>query len=412
MFNASEIDLQWTVPGGKWARDWVVELDTDLAGHEPAAGEHRAVAAVVVVEPRATAARWSSCGVPVEQRLTTHDRRADRARRAAGAGAAARRRDVVLGRRRAPPRGAGATLRAVVDVLEADDAADADRTLEPVVVGRHGARRRRRVDRRRARSSPTARRSSCRRSTARVALPPDLPIGCHCSRRPAPGVEETATVVVAPATMPARRALAGGAGLFVPTYALWEPRVAAAVVRPPRRARRRGPRQLGIDVVSTLPLYAAFLDEPFDPSPYAPVSRLHWNEVYLDDCGAARGARTPPFDELIDWRAARPPPAAPAARRGPRPRPVHPGRDRPLRRRPARRRRLRPLPRRTSATRSTPAARRRSSSAATCSPSTSPTASSPRRGSGPGRAGARPADRQPPRRLRDVGPRRRCSPPA
>ena len=47
---------------------------------------------------------------------------------------------------------------------------------------------------------------------------------------------------------------------------------------------------LGIDVVSTLPLYAAFLDEPFDPSPYAPVSRLHWNEVYLDDAVAAGGA--------------------------------------------------------------------------------------------------------------------------
>ena len=35
MFNASETDLHWTVPTGKWARDWVVELDTDLR-HEPA----------------------------------------------------------------------------------------------------------------------------------------------------------------------------------------------------------------------------------------------------------------------------------------------------------------------------------------------------------------------------------------
>ena len=34
MFNASETGLPWTVPGGKWARDWEVELDTDLA-HEP-----------------------------------------------------------------------------------------------------------------------------------------------------------------------------------------------------------------------------------------------------------------------------------------------------------------------------------------------------------------------------------------
>ncbi|HET8564633.1 MAG TPA: 4-alpha-glucanotransferase, partial [Candidatus Binatia bacterium] len=35
-------------------------------------------------------------------------------------------------------------------------------------------------------------------------------------------------------------------------------------------------------VVSTLPLLASFLDEPFNPSPYAPASRLFWNEFYLD----------------------------------------------------------------------------------------------------------------------------------
>ena len=34
IFNASELGLPWTVPAGAWAREWVVELDTDLA-HEP-----------------------------------------------------------------------------------------------------------------------------------------------------------------------------------------------------------------------------------------------------------------------------------------------------------------------------------------------------------------------------------------
>lgn len=38
----------------------------------------------------------------------------------------------------------------------------------------------------------------------------------------------------------------------------------------------------GGSVVSTLPLLSVFLDEPFEPSPYSPVSKLFWNELYLD----------------------------------------------------------------------------------------------------------------------------------
>lgn len=39
---------------------------------------------------------------------------------------------------------------------------------------------------------------------------------------------------------------------------------------------------LGGDVVATLPILAAFLSQPFDPSPYSPASRLFWNELHLD----------------------------------------------------------------------------------------------------------------------------------
>jgi 4-alpha-glucanotransferase len=39
---------------------------------------------------------------------------------------------------------------------------------------------------------------------------------------------------------------------------------------------------LGGSVVGTLPLLPVFLDRPFEPSPYAPVSRRLWNEFYVD----------------------------------------------------------------------------------------------------------------------------------
>jgi len=40
--------------------------------------------------------------------------------------------------------------------------------------------------------------------------------------------------------------------------------------------------ELGGQAVATLPLLASFLDEPFNPSPYAPVSRQFWNEFFID----------------------------------------------------------------------------------------------------------------------------------
>jgi 4-alpha-glucanotransferase len=46
-------------------------------------------------------------------------------------------------------------------------------------------------------------------------------------------------------------------------------------------------------------MLAAFLDEPFDPSPYAPVSRLFWNELYVDVERAPELARSPEARELI-----------------------------------------------------------------------------------------------------------------
>ena len=53
---------------------------------------------------------------------------------------------------------------------------------------------------------------------------------------------------------------------------------------------------LGGHFVGTLPLFSAFLQNPLDPSPYAPVSRLFWNEFFIDptetpEWSSSRGAQ-------------------------------------------------------------------------------------------------------------------------
>jgi 4-alpha-glucanotransferase len=41
-------------------------------------------------------------------------------------------------------------------------------------------------------------------------------------------------------------------------------------------------QERGGGLAGTLPMLAAFLDEPFEPSPYSPASKLFWNELFLD----------------------------------------------------------------------------------------------------------------------------------
>lgn len=38
----------------------------------------------------------------------------------------------------------------------------------------------------------------------------------------------------------------------------------------------------GGHVVATLPLFATFLDTPFEPSPYSPITRRFWNDIFID----------------------------------------------------------------------------------------------------------------------------------
>lgn len=66
----------------------------------------------------------------------------------------------------------------------------------------------------------------------------------------------------------------------------------------------------GGSYVATLPILAAFLDQPYAYSPYSPASRLYWNELYLDlgKMAAEVDYKVPPAPPiepgvLIDYRA-------------------------------------------------------------------------------------------------------------
>lgn len=60
---------------------------------------------------------------------------------------------------------------------------------------------------------------------------------------------------------------------------------------------------LGGSITGTLPLLASYLDEPFAPSPYQPVSRLFWNEFYLDVTRSPEFGASPEARALFDDRA-------------------------------------------------------------------------------------------------------------
>ena len=193
------------------------------------------------------------------------------------------------------------TLRQLCDVLE-EDRGTTSRQVEPVVVSVAGAGRSIEVGTSRSVMLLLADGSEVVLpiDNGRVSVPPDVPLGCHRLVAYGDGGAEEATLVVPPATMPRADRFVGKAGMFVPAYALWERSSPLPSFTPLAALARRLPA-VGIDVLATLPLYAAFLDEPFDASPYAPASRLHWNEVYLDDA-ALPVLEPPPQGELIDWR--------------------------------------------------------------------------------------------------------------
>ncbi|MFH1087874.1 MAG: 4-alpha-glucanotransferase, partial [Chloroflexota bacterium] len=154
------------------------------------------------------------------------------------------------------------------------------------------------------------------RYTAReIPLPGSLPPGYHHFTLEVPGKTWESLVIAAPARAYAppggRRSRAWG--VFLPLYALHGQRSWGSGDFSDLERLAEWVAGLGGSTVATLPLLAAFLDDENGvPGPYAPASRLFYNEFYVDvtrateleQCPAAQAAISSPRfqQELAGWR--------------------------------------------------------------------------------------------------------------
>jgi 4-alpha-glucanotransferase len=154
------------------------------------------------------------------------------------------------------------------------------------------------VDPRQLAVTESTRREGVSYTARSLTLPLSLPLGYHRLQVEAGGQTLQTLLLSAPprAYAPEAGESRRTWGVFLPLYALHSGRSWGGGDFTDLRHLLTWVRSRGGGVAATLPLLAAFLDEPFECSPYSPVSRLFWNEFYLDvesipelrDCAATR----------------------------------------------------------------------------------------------------------------------------
>jgi 4-alpha-glucanotransferase len=127
-----------------------------------------------------------------------------------------------------------------------------------------------------------------------ITLPGNLPLGYHRFTLEVKGHSVPTLIISAPvkAYLP-EGAVERRWGTFLPLYALHTVSSWGSGDFASFGELIDWMASLGGSVAATLPLLPAFLDEPCRPSPYAPVSRLLWNEFYLDVAGVPEMSRCP-----------------------------------------------------------------------------------------------------------------------
>ena len=127
-----------------------------------------------------------------------------------------------------------------------------------------------------------------------------LPLGYHQLHLRAGGLDLESFLFAAPYHAYAPRDQGKRWGLFCPTYALRSDGNWGAGDFADLTAFARFAGKMGSHAVATLPMLAGFLDEPFNHSPYAPASRLFWNEFYLDVTAIPELAHCPAAQAVIE----------------------------------------------------------------------------------------------------------------
>jgi 4-alpha-glucanotransferase len=127
-----------------------------------------------------------------------------------------------------------------------------------------------------------------------------LPMGYH-QVMVRNGVQEARTfLLAAPAKAYGAPGQAKTWGLFAPLYALRRSRDYGVGDFACLRKLMDWADELGASFVGTLPLLAANYREDFQSSPYSPVSRLYWNELYLDLDALTARYPSPELNALLE----------------------------------------------------------------------------------------------------------------
>jgi len=134
-----------------------------------------------------------------------------------------------------------------------------------------------------------------------LTLPADVPLGYHQLRLTTKSRKAHAWLFRAPLRAhPLKDVARSGWGVFLPLYSLHTERSWGAGDFGDLAELAKWTASEGGDLVGTLPLLAAFLNEPCDPSPYTPVSRLFWNEFFVDPTAVPEFERCSEARQLVN----------------------------------------------------------------------------------------------------------------